>query len=540
MSPASHVPTILVIDDDLALRELFSTALRRSSFEPVTAGSGAAGLEVVASQHVDLVVCDIGLPDMTGLDVVATLRAGSGTATLPVILVTGSESGDLVIAGLSAGADDFIEKPVRLDELVARVRAHLRTHDEWIRLSEAELDVRSQVIRALGALRPTRDPAALAEAVVREIADRSQPDFAGVLQVTPDGGLQELATYTPTEGVRRGVGQIPAGTAAQLLERARSGPWVEDLRHRSTGRGSATFERAELAMYASAPIFAGTELVGLLSIGIAARAANPRPNLQARLLASASDYSNVLTAVAGRAIADRRDLGSERLRLQTILDDGAFHTVFQPIVSLRTGDAVGYEALTRFADGMRPDRRFGEAWDAGIGAQFELAAVDRAIGAAAGLPGQAFVSVNVSPQCVMDDAERLGRMLGRSRDRVVLELTENLPIDDYDALRVRLRDLPMRGLAVDDAGAGFASLRHILELRPAFAKLDMSLVRGIDGDEVRQAMAAGLQYFAMRSECALIAEGVETEAEVDTLRRLGVELAQGYLFGQPAAAEWVA
>jgi EAL domain-containing protein (putative c-di-GMP-specific phosphodiesterase class I) len=93
---------------------------------------------------------------------------------------------------------------------------------------------------------------------------------------------------------------------------------------------------------------------------------------------------------------------------------------------------------------------------------------------------------------------------------------------------------------VDDAGAGYAGLRHILELQPAFAKLDISLVRGIDTDEVRQAMAAGLQYFGLRTGCQLIAEGVEREAEVETLRNLGVELAQGFLFGEPAAAEDVA
>jgi EAL domain-containing protein (putative c-di-GMP-specific phosphodiesterase class I) len=88
-------------------------------------------------------------------------------------------------------------------------------------------------------------------------------------------------------------------------------------------------------------------------------------------------------------------------------------------------------------------------------------------------------------------------------------------------------------IAVDDAGAGYASLRHILELRPTFAKLDISLVRGIDDDELRQAIAAGFGYFALRTGCRLVAEGVETEEEAAALRRLGIELAQGYLFGRP-------
>jgi EAL domain-containing protein (putative c-di-GMP-specific phosphodiesterase class I)/CheY-like chemotaxis protein len=528
--------SILVIDDEAPLRELIATALRRAGFEPLTAATGNEGLAVIGSRHVDLVVCDVVLPDMSGFDLVTALRARAGRPTLPVVLITGSGGDNLVLRGLGAGADDFLEKPVRLDELVARVRAHLRTQEEWARLAEAELEVRSRVVQALGGLRGSSDPEGIAETVVREIAERSSADFIAILQVTPDGTLQELATFTPTEGVRRGARLLPPETARQLLERAATGPWVEDLRRRATGPGSPSFERAELSMYASAPIHAGSELVGLLSVGVSEQGANLRPQLRARLLASASDYSNVLSAVAGRAIADRRDLAGERLRLTRILADGAFSIVFQPILSLVTGQVAGYEALSRFADGARPDRRFGEAWAASLGPDFELAAVRRAVDASASLPQTGFLAINVSPRLVTDEADRLAQAVGDAGERVILELTENVPIDDYAALRARLAELPVQGIAVDDAGAGFAGLRHILELRPSYAKLDMSLVRGIDTDPVRQAMTAGLQYFALRTGCQLIGEGVETEAEVETLRRLGVELVQGFLFGQPAAA----
>jgi EAL domain-containing protein (putative c-di-GMP-specific phosphodiesterase class I) len=124
-------------------------------------------------------------------------------------------------------------------------------------------------------------------------------------------------------------------------------------------------------------------------------------------------------------------------------------------------------------------------------------------------------------------------MIGTTDRRLIVELTEHVPIDDYAAPRKAIETLGKVELAVDDAGAGYASLRHILELRPTFAKLDVSLVRGIDVDELRQALVAGLVYFALRSDCHLIAEGVESEAEAEALRRLGIEFAQGYLFGRP-------
>ena len=117
---------------------------------------------------------------------------------------------------------------------------------------------------------------------------------------------------------------------------------------------------------------------------------------------------------------------------------------------------------------------------------------------------------------------------------MVLEITEHAPISDYRAFRTALEALgPSVRAAVDDAGAGFASLRHILELRPSFVKLDLGLIRAIEQDRARQALVAGMTHFAARTGTTLIAEGVETQAECEALRSLGVELGQGYLFGRP-------
>jgi EAL domain-containing protein (putative c-di-GMP-specific phosphodiesterase class I) len=145
-----------------------------------------------------------------------------------------------------------------------------------------------------------------------------------------------------------------------------------------------------------------------------------------------------------------------------------------------------------------------------------------------------FLSLNVSPAVALASTERLRVALQGMRRQIVLELTEHVPIGDYTELRTAIENMGPVQVAVDDAGAGYASLRHILELRPTFAKLDISLVRGIDRDALRQAMAAGIQYYALRTGCRLIAEGVETDEEANTLLALGVDLAQGYLFGKPA------
>jgi EAL domain-containing protein (putative c-di-GMP-specific phosphodiesterase class I) len=123
--------------------------------------------------------------------------------------------------------------------------------------------------------------------------------------------------------------------------------------------------------------------------------------------------------------------------------------------------------------------------------------------------------------------------------RVVLEITEHTTVEDYAKLHEVLRPLRERGmrLSIDDAGAGYSSFRHILRLRPDFIKLDISLTRDIDSDRGRRALAAALIGFARETGAELIAEGVETESELATLRKLGVHKAQGYLLGRPAPFE---
>lgn len=118
----------------------------------------------------------------------------------------------------------------------------------------------------------------------------------------------------------------------------------------------------------------------------------------------------------------------------------------------------------------------------------------------------------------------------------MLEVTEHIEIDNYPAVgRAAARFGPTVSLAVDDAGAGFASLRHVVELRPRFLKIDISLVRHVDRDVTRQAMIAGLRHFAGRAGCEVIAEGIEQRVEMEMLRELGVTLGQGYLLGRPSA-----
>jgi EAL domain-containing protein (putative c-di-GMP-specific phosphodiesterase class I) len=167
--------------------------------------------------------------------------------------------------------------------------------------------------------------------------------------------------------------------------------------------------------------------------------------------------------------------------------------------------------------------------------ELERATLAAAIPAARGLPG-GFLALNVSPGFVLASPELPALLAGTDR-AVVLEITEHAQVGDYEALRAAIARIePPAAVAVDDAGSGYASLRHILALHPAYVKLDLSWVRDIDSDPARQALVAGLAHFAAETGCALVGEGIETEAERTTLLRLNVPFGQGYLFGRPAPA----
>jgi PAS domain S-box-containing protein len=236
----------------------------------------------------------------------------------------------------------------------------------------------------------------------------------------------------------------------------------------------------------------------------------------------------------------RLTLDSTRERLRRVLDDKLLSTVFQPIVDVGSGRVVGHEALTRFsaAPVQGPDRWFAEAEQVGLGAELDVLAVQTALFAAQRLPRHGYVSVNVTPATLQSALlAQLVETAPIAGDRIVLELTEHVSVEDYQTFRVpleRLRALGVR-LAVDDAGAGYASFRHILRLRPEFIKLDQEIIRGIEADPARRALAAAVVMFSLDVGATVIAEGVETAPELCMVANLGIEAAQGYLLGRPSA-----
>jgi PAS domain S-box-containing protein len=250
-----------------------------------------------------------------------------------------------------------------------------------------------------------------------------------------------------------------------------------------------------------------------------------------------------------RPLSDRRAV--ERLtsdeyrqsldRIQTVLDQEGISPVYQPVYDLETGRVVACEALARFPEEPErgPDRWFAEAWEVGLGVPLELLAVRLAAEALQQLPEGISLCINASPPTIFSD--RFLECLGGHADRVTVELTEHLQVENYEGFTAKLAPLREAGgnVAIDDFGAGYASLRHILKVRPEWIKLDISLTERIDENQIAHALATSLVSFADEVGVRVVAEGIETDEQLEALLEIGFRYGQGFYFGVPAPLDEV-
>ncbi len=458
-----------------------------------------------------------GIHELLGLDAMATgpVRrpvpgAGSGlTATVITVRdASGGTQGSLVV----------------LRDLG---RHH---HDrKWL----AQLDGDRAALRAvMDKVRPGDDLTETVRALCEALETLDWVDGAMIMLTPRANSLINVTADIPAElGLEVG-GQIPTQQLELLIAVTERGPWYLDLldpQTRELVNPDLLDGMLSVGIRASAyaAIRAGEELVGVLSI---ASMSDDAAAVLAGRLGSVQDLAHVAGSVLRNQALIYNRSHAVRIEIERIIRDRAFTCVFQPIVDLATRRPQWYEALTRFADGTRPDIRFAAARSVGVEDGLEEATARTALEAAADLPAHVPLSLNFSPDAILAGVlERLGDP-GRP---IVVEITEHARTGEYPQLRRTLAGLPWATVAVDDAGAGYASLRHVLELKPQYVKLDIGLVHEVDVDPARAAMVAGVRHFAQVTGTKLVAEGIETEAQAAALRELGVECGQGFLFGRP-------
>lgn len=397
-----------------------------------------------------------------------------------------------------------------------------------------EARLRSAFAAAVQALAPEAAFEDAAQAICDQLRGVPGVDFAAVGVFVGDDRALLLASNAPQGFPLHPGDELPLHRAMRIRERSEAGPWAEywESSHED-GAWGRLLDTSGLKAFAFGPIVHGDHADGGVVIGTLDSAF---ARVLVEKMPSAVDFSTTPSALIAERLHVRRQEIARRDGLNAALSSKAFDIVYQPIVSLASGELVGHEALTRFHSGERPDLVFAAAWAVGIGAEMELATLAAAVEGARALPAGRWLDLNVSPR-LLDQLPALRAVLRQADRPVVMEITEHEIVADYGVIREAVRSLGNHvRLAVDDAGAGVANFGHIIELGPDFVKLDTSVVRGVNANLGRQALVVGMRHFARTAGCRLIAEGIETDEEARTLAELGVEFGQGYLFGRPAPA----
>jgi diguanylate cyclase (GGDEF)-like protein/PAS domain S-box-containing protein len=288
-----------------------------------------------------------------------------------------------------------------------------------------------------------------------------------------------------------------------------------------TDTGSELLRRADLAMYAAKM----SDRRGQYEVF--------QPRTEDALRAAQDSTSAIDVDPVNVVRLDRAQ--RERSEIRALLEDvKAVRSVFQPIIELRTGRVAGYEALTRFPTLLRgPAEVFAQAQRCGLGSFLEAIAIATAL-RAAGRPADTFISLNISPTGLL--SRELARLLPTSLDEIVIEVTEQELGPRSDLVHEALALVRSRGgrIAVDDAGAGYAGLRHLTDFSPDIIKIDQELIHGAHRDLHKGALIESLVNYARRIGASTCAEGVEDRADLDFVRASGVDFVQGFLVARPA------
>jgi diguanylate cyclase (GGDEF)-like protein len=246
---------------------------------------------------------------------------------------------------------------------------------------------------------------------------------------------------------------------------------------------------------------------------------------------------NQFSVYEGDSLSDWGPGGARSALARVIAGEGLTIHV-QPIIDVRSGRPSAYEALARFrsGSGIGPLHWFALAEEVGMRDELELACLREALKLLERRPPDTLLSVNLSGPLLLDPRTHELLDLQPSLDGLIIELTENSLLEDTAGLHAAIAKLEALGIliAIDDMGAGYSGLRQIATVHPTYLKLDRSLIVDIDCDPDRGALISAMIGYAKQTGGYLVAEGVETAAELETLEQLGVRLVQGFFLGRPA------
>lgn len=412
-----------------------------------------------------------------------------------------------------------------------------RRRERELALASSDREAIAQIMREVN---PTNNLRETAQSFCDEVVRLADIEVAIILHPFGGSRMRTLAAsgttvYDPTK-----TEPFVAQVRSSVLEQVAAGPMRLSLT-RGEWPGHERFQQQVVedgaVWIVAVPIRFGGKMIAALIL--ASRDPATKKTVDSRL-PFFEEFGSLAGAIFGFRTMQLEHDEDLYAFVKDLIDPRQFKIVFQTIVDLATFQPVGYEALTRFEDGVTPSEHFADAHVVGLGSELECATAAAALRAAESLPEGAFLCLNFSAAAILGGSA--AEVVRGAKRQVVIEITEHDLAMDYAAIREAIMGMAGCQLSIDDMGAGYTSLGQVVELAPKFLKLDMSLIRNVDRNPMRQALVESICQFAERSGVVVIAEGVETTAEAEMIRSLGSTmerghlLAQGYLFGFPVSA----
>ncbi|MBL8530905.1 MAG: EAL domain-containing protein [Hyphomonadaceae bacterium] len=579
---SAHLGRILLVDDQAQNRDMLGRRLERRGYDVVLRESAVGVEDVIAYEDIELVLLDWMMPERSGLDALAGIRARYDAEHVPVIVVTALDDGDIVSAALEAGANDYITKPIDLRVLTARVKAQLDR-----RKAVLELDaIRDNLERTVQ--ERTQDLIKTNETLSAEISEREAAEARAqtLARHDPLTGLANRRHFLEELDRRLGlVGDENSALALMFVDLDRFKP-INDVHGHAIGDQLLQVIATRLANCIREDSFAarlgGDEFCVLLEgpegrEGVAAAARRVLHELSAPILVNGlkltvgASIGVALCPEDGRTAAELMQHGDaamlrakeergafkffdcsidEELKwkaaieteLRAAIPNGDIVPYFQPVVRLDTGALAGFEVLARWPHkerGMIPPSQFiPVAEEAGLVDAMFWALLAQACRKALDAPGDFILAVNISPSQVRDQwfPEKVLRTLketGFPAQRLEIEVTESAMIGDVQRAKTSLMSLKNQGVkvALDDFGTGYSSLFLLRELPIDKLKIDRSFVATLTADRENATIVGALVGLGKALGLAVTAEGVEDRETADALNAMGCLYAQGYLYG---------
>ncbi len=598
-SPASEQkPRLLIVDDVFENREILKRRFERQGFHATEASGGIEALALMEQEAFDLVLLDMMMPDLTGLEVLAHIRAQRSPGSLPVIMVTAKSQSEDIVEALSRGANDYITKPVDFSIALARVVAQIdrrraevkvqQMNEELSRTNEAlerrVADRTKDLVQANQQLRSEIEQRERTQATITHLAHHDaltglgnrllfHKQLGDALSHRQRHGGDLAVLFIDLDGFKAINDTLGHGTGDSLLKHLatrlrnslREGDKIgrlggDEFAIIQFGAGQpdeATALAARLIETIQSPFsIDGQNLVVGASIGIALAGGDYQDSAQMLRAADLAMYRAkadgrgrflVFEPEFDRQVQERREL---EVALRTAVEQDALEIHYQPLVNLETGRISGFEALSRWRDPQRgyvpPNTFIALAEEIGLIRIIGERILKRACVEAAGWPPETSVAVNLSAAQfqsghLVNTVKEALAASGLAPDRLELEITESIFLQGSESNLVVLSQLGALGvkISMDDFGTGYSSLSYLRSFPFHKIKIDKSFIGDLPEGQSSVAIVRAVCGLAHSFGASTTAEGVETDGQLSHIRAEGCTEVQGYIFSKPVPAEQI-